>query len=202
MRSRLRQQDYRKVYALLDECAPLGEQDCGHLCDRACCRQAGEELGIYLLPGEERMFSGQEDWLVWQSQEVSDYDFPPSWTGRTHFVRCTRPCPRPRRPIQCRSFPLAPHLSPGGELTLIWETLSLPYRCPLITEKYSLAPGFQENLYRAWHLLLADPLIRDLVEWDSRQREEQGLCTKPVYPPRPGPAGLSAVRPTRSGGRR
>ncbi|KKM08966.1 hypothetical protein SY88_21180 [Clostridiales bacterium PH28_bin88] len=172
---------YEELYRLLDRVTPL-EGDCGLLCHKACCGQKDSGLGMYLLPGEEAMFSRQEDWLDWEEHRVEDYDFPPSWSGTTYFVRCRRDCPREKRPIQCRTFPLAPHLTPGGSLVLIWETLSLPYSCPIITGRITLRPEFAENVRRVWERLLTSPLIRDLVEFDSRQRVREGLPVELAYP--------------------
>jgi len=52
---------YQKIYALLDRVSPV-PYDCGKLCTAACCGCAGlpegkdeEELGMFLLPGEEQM---------------------------------------------------------------------------------------------------------------------------------------------------
>ncbi|TDA67805.1 MAG: hypothetical protein D9V47_09855 [Clostridia bacterium] len=167
---------YRQVYALLADASPLAG-DCGELCHKACCTLESPEsrqLGIYLLPGEETMFTGHEDWLVWEEQRAEHYDFPSSWHGPVFFVHCTSTCPRPQRPMQCRTFPLAPHYLPGGTLTLIWETMPLPYVCPLVKDKWPLRQDFILALGRAWQLLTQEPLIRDLVQWDSRHRYRQG----------------------------
>lgn len=173
---------YRQVYALSVEASPLAG-DCGELCHKACCTwesHDGRQLGIYLLPGEETMFTGREDWLVWEEHRAEHYDFPPSWHGPVFFVRCTSACPRPQRPLQCRTFPLAPHYMPDGHLTLIWETISLPYACPLLESKWPLRQDFILALGQAWKLLTQEPLIRDLVQWDSRQRYRLGQAVEIV----------------------
>ena len=36
------------------------------------------------------------------------------------------------RPLQCRTFPLTPHLTEDGILLLIYNDEELPYICPLI----------------------------------------------------------------------
>lgn len=162
---------YAKIYHRLDQVTPL-VTDCGAFCGQACCQADNTSLGIYLLPGEEVMFSGKEAWLVWERHNPREYDFPPTWTDPVYFVRCRPPCPRQCRPLQCRSFPLAPHLLPDGKLVLIWETLHLPYICPLIAKKMPLRQDFVLALGQAWQELVSCRPIRDLVAWDSRPRSQ------------------------------
>lgn len=54
---------------------------------------------------------------------------------------------------------------------LILENLSLPYGCPLIEQKLPLEPQFIQAVYEAWSRLIEDPLIYDLVAYDSSQRQ-------------------------------
>ncbi len=165
----------------MDRVSPLAS-DCGVLCGAACCtcEEDGEEdfeLGIYLLPGEEKLFTGEETWLSWSAENAADYDFPDSWTGKVYFVHCTCAphCPRTQRPLQCRFFPLTPHLYEDGRLVLILSPLELPYRCPLIERRMTLTPSFIRASYTVWRRLLQDPLIYDLVELDSSDRDEDQL---------------------------
>ncbi|NLJ33815.1 MAG: hypothetical protein GX349_04405 [Firmicutes bacterium] len=160
---------YKKIYELLADVTPL-EYDCGQLCGSICCH-GGQDLGIYLYPGEEKLFSGEEDWLEWEVHQVSEYDFPPSWQGTVDFIVCTKFCPRDKRPLQCRFFPLTAHLDQGGLVHIILDSLNLPYECPLISQRMELRPDFVERVYEAWLLLLTDDKIRDLVLWDSKARE-------------------------------
>lgn len=168
---------YQTVYRLLDQATPLRE-DCGRFCGKVCCRSHGPETGIYLLPGEEVMFSGKEDWLIWSEHLVQDYDFPNTWKGKVFFLQCNGNCPRENRPFQCRSFPLTAHYRPDGRAVLIWETLDLPYRCPLLGGGFPLEQEFVEAAAAAWNLLLRNPLVSDLVLLDSHQREKAARKTK------------------------
>ena len=155
----------------------LLDYDCGRLCGAACCTQGGsygdEEMGIYLLPGEEELLK-DDDWLDIRVSDASEHDLPRSWTGKVYFAKCKTPpvCPRDRRPIQCRTFPLAPHITKDGELIMIYNDLELPYECPLIEQEIPLEDEFVEDLTEAWRLLIEDPLIYDLVKMDSEAREE------------------------------
>ena len=141
-------------------------------------------MGLYLLPGEEQMYTGDEDWIVWGSLQAEEYDFPESWHGRVPFFQCTTAphCPRKKRPLQCRTFPLAPHLDEDGCLYLIWSSDPLPYVCPLIAEHRQLSHDFVKATWTCWSHLIRDPLIRDLVDLDSQIREEEGWPVEIVYP--------------------
>lgn len=182
MKSTIRKSTYKAIYRLLNAVSPV-DYDCGTLCGAACCTCGKDEnpdemsLGIYLLPGEEKILCQDEDWLDWTSEYAEDYDFPESWTGKVHFVRCKTPpiCPREKRPLQCRFFPLEPHIMEDGTLRLIFNTVQLPYTCPLIDKKMELTSAFIRATYTVWKHLITDPLIYDLVIQDSEDREADGI---------------------------
>lgn len=173
--------DYHYLYELTAQVTPLPD-DCGLLCGSICCRQNGEDtLGVYLFPGEEVMFSGREKWLAWEIQDRDEQSFPASWPQEIYFVRCLDFCARELRPLACRFFPLAPHFTDNGELLLIYETLPLPYRCPLITNKIPLQHEFIQVVARSWQVLLFDKRIWDLVEEDTRERRCEGKQIEVVW---------------------
>ncbi|MDO4485331.1 MAG: hypothetical protein Q4C46_01925 [Bacillota bacterium] len=183
----------------MDKVSPIND-DCGLLCGAACCTCESERgvtdkagandcnadfsMGLYLLPGEEKLFSGDEDWLSWGWIMAEEYEFPESWHGKVYFLQCnTAPvCDRKKRPLQCRTFPLAPHIDEDGNLLLIYHSGRLPYSCPLITERIKLNESFIKATYTAWKHLMSDPLIYDLIEMDSVFREEDGEPINIVYP--------------------
>lgn len=168
----------QELYRLLDRVTPLAG-DCGDLCGSECCR-GRDELGIYLYPGEETMFTGQEDWLEWRHPKAKHHGFPPWWTARVTMVRCLVPCPRWRRPLQCRLYPLAPHLLRQGELLLILDPVEVPYRCPLVEEEVPLQEVFVEAVWQAWRAMLNDSEIYSLVRWESECRERELEAIPPV----------------------
>ena len=161
------------MYKLLDRVSPL-PFDCGMICGAVCCTVANEapDMGIFLLPGEEKMHSRRASWLTWNTLSTDEYEFPDSWHGEVPFVRCKTPphCPREMRPIQCRTFPLTPHLTPEGELVLIYEDAELPYCCPMIEDRADLDRRFIQATYTVWKHLIRDPLIYDWVEMNSKDR--------------------------------
>ncbi|MGF6375582.1 hypothetical protein M2140_000631 [Clostridiales Family XIII bacterium PM5-7] len=174
MKSIIKKRTYLAIYRLLDHVSPL-PIDCGQLCDSACCNcgKDDEDLGIYLLPGEDKVHDRTSDWLSWSHESAQDYDFPESWTGKVYFVRCKTPpiCPREKRPMQCRTFPLTPHIDRNGELTVILNESEYPYVCPLVDEQFPLSSDFVKATYTCWKHLIRDPLIYDLVKEDSTYRD-------------------------------
>ena len=198
MKSTIRKTTYKAIYRLLDRVSPV-PFDCGELCGCACCLPEGDDLGIYLLPGEEKIFTGCEKWLTWNYDDAEDYEFPDSWHGKIPFICCNTPpvCDRSMRPIQCRTYPVAPHLLSGDDvseekLILILSDIDAPYICPLIEansvsvfgsdddggDDLMLDERFLKATYTVWKHLIKDPLIRDLVKLDSDERE----FFVPVYP--------------------
>jgi len=198
MKSTIRKTTYKAIYRLLDRVSPV-PFDCGELCGCACCLPEGDDLGIYLLPGEEKIFTGCEKWLTWNYDDAEDYEFPDSWHGKIPFICCNTPpvCDRSMRPIQCRTYPVAPHLLSGDDvseekLILILSDIDAPYICPLIEANSVSVYGSDDDggddlmlderslkaTYTVWKHLIKDPLIRDLVKLDSDERE----FFVPVYP--------------------
>ncbi len=189
IKSVLRRRDFLAIYRFLDRFSPI-EGDCGRLCDAACCgtaedRQWDEKMGIYLLPGEDKVHDKKDDWLIWSEESTEEYEFPPSWRGKVFFVKCKDAphCPREKRPLQCRTFPLAPHFPDEGHLVLIWDTAELPYSCPLIRERRKLDHDFVKATYTVWRHLVRDPLILDLIEMNSLKRVREKKKIELVYDP-------------------
>lgn len=174
IKSRIRKRTYRAIYRLLDRVSPV-PFDCGTICGAACCIEArnDDSLGMMLLPGEDKVHDKKDNWLSWEALITNEYEFPGSWDGKVWFVRCKTPpkCPRHLRPIQCRSFPLLPHLDEDGSLRMIMNDYDLPYFCPMIEDETELDPRFVRATTTAWKHLLRDPLIHDYVWMESRERD-------------------------------
>jgi hypothetical protein len=180
MKSSIRKSTFAAIYRLLDRVSPI-DGDCGRLCGSVCCCAGTEEtdaqapkLGIYLLPGENKLLTDFARLFEWSAGKAEEGDFPDSWRGDVYFIRCKTPpvCQRNIRPLQCRFFPLAPHLLADGSLRMILFPMGrLPYVCPLISERYPLSERFIRASYTVWGRLIRDPLIRDLVEYDSADRD-------------------------------
>lgn len=200
MKTGISKRTYRAIYRLLDRVDPI-DCDCGQLCGAACCISTYEPddiefnaegdvnadsyMGLYLLPGEEQIHDEDSDWIDWGYIMAEDYDFPESWEGKVYFIQCRNAphCPRDKRPIQCRTFPLAPHIDEDGIFHMIINCDELPYVCPLIDNAegaYELNEDFVQATYTAWKHLLRDQHILDLVAMDSELRIEDGIEIKTV----------------------
>lgn len=200
MKSTITKTTYQAIYRLLDRVSPV-DFDCGILCGAACClcdyipedipytadgdENADSYMGLMLLPGEEQVYDGSDDeWIEWGSILAEDYDYPESWHGRVPFIQCrTAPlCNRNKRPIQCRTFPLSPHIDADGIFHIILHADELPYECPLIRDFVRLNDDFIRATYTCWKHLIRDPLIRDLVIMDSDDRIDDGVPLIYLYP--------------------
>lgn len=202
MKSTITKEKYLEIYEMLNKVSPV-DYDCGRLCEAACCtcnfepddieftaegdENADNYMGLYLLPGEEKVYEDEfgsneahDNWIKWGSIRAEDYEYPESWTGRVYFIECkTAPkCNREYRPIQCRTFPLAPHISEDDTFHVIVNCDLLPYECPLLESafnddgEYELNQDFVDVTWQAWNELVKDPLIYDLVKMDSDYRIE------------------------------
>lgn len=175
IKSTIRARTYRAIYRLLDRVSPV-DYDCGTLCGAACCMVESSEdmeMGIYLLPGEDKVHSRAESDYRWTEESTEEFDFPESWKGKVFFLHCMNPphCHRQQRPLQCRTFPLLPHLTAEDELIMIYDDTELPYQCPLIDREIPLNDDFVKATHTVWKHLIRDPLIYDLVKADSLDRE-------------------------------
>ncbi|MBE6028565.1 MAG: hypothetical protein E7226_00180 [Clostridiales bacterium] len=200
MKSTISKTTYQAIYRLLDMVSPV-DFDCGILCGAACClcdytpedieyNAAGDEnadqyMGLMLLPGEEKVFDESDDeWIEWGSLRAEEYDYPDSWRGRVPFIQCrTAPlCKRNKRPIQCRTFPLSPHIDEDGIFHIILCADELPYECPLIRDFVRLNDDFIRATYTCWKHLIRDHKIMDLVLMDSEDRTYEEKPLVYLYP--------------------
>ena len=160
-----------RLYAMLEKLTPLAT-DCGKLCGQKCCSLREEGLGMYLFPGEESMFC-TELWCSIQSYQGGEEYF----TGPVkHILNCRGKCPREKRPLACRLFPLAPYLSSQGKLEIIFDGDAL-FICPLVklNKMESLDPAFRQAVYKVWEELLQSPSLREgVTAYSARADREAG----------------------------
>lgn len=168
----------QKIYQRLDEVTPV-DFDCGKLCGEVCCvydadETHTEELVLYLLPGEELMYEDSPDFELYY-MDSSEIRYPHSWKDNIYLVKCKNPprCDRSIRPIQCRTFPLVPHISKNGEFHLVLDETEFPYECPIIRDYIKLNDDFINVTYEIWKMLISNPLVYDLVDMDSKDRDRR-----------------------------
>ena len=132
---------------------------------------------LYLLPGEEELLENESDWFYLYYETTEEYQYPDSWKGKVYYIKCTNPpyCNRKLRPIQCRSFPLSPHLDKDNNLHLIYDEDDMTYQCPIIRDRLDLSEDFKKKTFKMWKRLIEDKFIFDLVKMDSQKREENGI---------------------------
>lgn len=167
----------QKIYDLLDGVSPL-DYDCGKLCGEICCvydeSEEHEAVGLFLLPGEELMYEDNDSFNLY-AVDSKEVDFPPSWKEDVFMVECINPprCDRSIRPIQCRTFPLIAHISKDRKLHLILDENEIPYECPIMKDNIRLNEDFIKVTYKVWEILIQNPLVYDLVSFDSRRRDNR-----------------------------
>ena len=189
MKSSIRKKDYIKLYNMTNNASPLGQFNCGELCDSICCTVENKneedllsEMVLYLLPGEVEMLENESDWFELFYETTDEYDYPESWNGKVYYIKCTNPphCNRRLRPIQCRSFPLSQHLDEDNKLHLIYDEDDMTYQCPIIRDRLDLDEDFINRIFKMWEKLIEDKLIFDLVKMDSENRKKKKIEYKMV----------------------
>ena len=120
-------------------------------------------IWVYIcFPARRSCLQSRRTELKWSRENAEDYEFPDSWHGKVYFIRCVNPpvCDRRMRSIQCRTYPLAPHIDDYGRLSLIYNVSDLPYVCPLIEDKITLNRDFIQATYTVWkHLIRESPYL-------------------------------------------
>lgn len=159
---------YEKLYRLLENVTPLTE-DCGRLCGSKCCTEWESGVGVYLLPGEEQLLRDRA-WCEVVELPPEEHPFP---GVESYLMLCRGDCPRPQRPLFCRTFPLAAILE-GDEIKMVFDDDGLMV-CPLIKlgEVEQLNPEFISQVETVWkELLLVEP-VRAYVENYTARRESE-----------------------------
>lgn len=113
---------YKSIYKYYGDTTPL-IIDCGNLCNGACCESdENEETGMYLFPGEEKLFRANPDFKIIQSE----FEYAGK---RADILICKGTCNRELRPLSCRIFPVIPYIK-GGKFELIFDPRAKSL-CPL-----------------------------------------------------------------------
>ena len=108
---------YQKAYSIVGDKTPLNT-DCGVLCNKICCENeyADDDRGMFLFPGEERMYDDLPDWVVLKPTGI---EYSPD--KNITLAVCNGKCDRERRPFACRIFPLAGVINKENELKIIMD---------------------------------------------------------------------------------
>ncbi|MBQ4087681.1 MAG: hypothetical protein IJC78_05480 [Clostridia bacterium] len=150
---------YKSIYRYWDDTTPL-YGDCGKLCGKACCESDEtdeDETGMYLFPGEEKLFKEDKNFRVVSS------DFSYGDGKIADIAICKGPCQRDLRPLSCRIFPLIPYYK-NGKLTVIQDPRA-KHMCPLAQKKALsyLDPAFIRKTEQTFRLLLRFSEVRSFL---------------------------------------
>ena len=130
----------KKAYEYLERETPL-KHDCGKLCRKACCKGEG---GIWLLPDEEILFRGREDF------EIKHLD-------GEYNLKCSGTCDGRRyiRPFGCRIFPYFPLVEKEDgrvKVRLMLDPRGIPF-CPFSRREARCEKSFERAVRKAVRLL-------------------------------------------------
>ncbi|MBQ7400048.1 MAG: hypothetical protein IJW06_06300 [Clostridia bacterium] len=138
----------RRAYTLLENSTPL-KYDCGKLCEGACCRadtiRAESDAGMMLLPYEDVLIGGCEEF------EIKD-------TSDGKILTCSGTCERIFRPFMCRIFPYYARIDEEtGRISLRVDPRAANI-CPIATKKKRTRHSvyFHRNALRAVRILMHD----------------------------------------------
>lgn len=113
---------YKSIYEFYGDTTPLSV-DCGKLCHGACCKSNDdEEAGMYLFPGEEKIFENNPDFKI----VPSEFEYGDKYAN---ILICKGTCDRDLRPLSCRIFPVIPYIK-GDKIRLIFDPRAKSV-CPL-----------------------------------------------------------------------
>lgn len=173
---------YLHAYELMN--VTLIDGDCGKYCNYNCCRDnnEGDKMGIYLYPFEYEAVLKEhieKNELTFEYHHFEDYYMASHLDGQ-YFLYCGHDsgCLRALRPIQCRTYPLEPHIV-KGELKLVIEK-SQVHDCPFLMKENQWNPDFVKRIYEGWSELIKIDEVRKLVIHDTFNRVNSMQVKKQV----------------------
>lgn len=164
----------KDAYAILGELTPL-KTNCGKLCGAACCQsdeEEGGENGMLLFPYEEWFYR----------KPIKDFPFhlvddDTLFKGGKRLV-CEGSCPRERRPLACRLFPLRIRLNPqedGAKTEVIPEIDPRSWVCCPLPEMGGLramSSEFVEAVRKAGERLIQNTDMLEALYNEQRLMDE------------------------------
>lgn len=146
---------YKQIYRRFDDLTPV-PFDCGELCGKLCC-QGDDESGMYLFPGEEKLFLGNSNFSVVKTDITSG-------DRAVNLLVCHGPCERTDRPLSCRIFPLVPLYRKGCTLEIIHDPRARI--CPLTHPEAAdcIDPIFYQEVEYAFRVLVKVPEVAEFLD--------------------------------------
>lgn len=139
-----------EAYKMIGNLTPV-PADCGKLCGAACC-EGDDDLGMLLFPGEAARLASVPRFKVTRIRYMDSN----AW-----LLICSGNCDRELRPLSCRIFPLAPHVSPNGTVTAIPDPRGWRM-CPLSGGEY-LDRRFVKAVNSVFKHLAQEPRMLDFM---------------------------------------
>lgn len=140
---------YKKAKNIMEDKTPL-KNDCGFLCNKACCK-GDTETGMLLFPFEETTLT------------VSEKD-------SVRLCVCEGSCKRESRPLSCMIFPFFPYLTKEGRIRVIPDIRGYD-TCPLVRNfpEAKLDRRFLRRVKKVGRLLREDDECRAFLDGISRE---------------------------------
>ncbi|MBN2259942.1 MAG: hypothetical protein JW702_05335 [Clostridiales bacterium] len=164
---------FERAYRFMD--VNLTEGNCGESCGYHCCRnidESGKIFGLYFLPFEYELMQKGKGLIDESRTEVHTkiaYEMPKGVRKLYYgFCKDNKNCIRELRPIQCRTYPLVPHLE-SGVLSLVIEK-NQEHQCPLIQKRELWNTEFEVGILNGWKELLQISQIKVMIEYESEER--------------------------------
>lgn len=148
-----------RAYKMIGNTTPI-PADCGALCDAACCK-GDEDTGMLLFPGEAARLANVPGFRV---RRISYMD------GKAWLLTCRGTCVRRLRPLSCRIFPLAPHVTLDGGVLALPDPRARRM-CPLADGAH-LDEMFRRRVERALKLLATEPRMLRFIQMLSDEIDE------------------------------
>lgn len=148
---------YKSIYKYYGDTTPL-KVDCGQLCGGACCESDENKVtGMYLFPGEEKLFLDKSGFKIVNSLFLYDGEY-------AKILICKGTCLRSMRPLSCRIFPVLPYIE-NNAVTLIFDPRAKAV-CPLLSlpDISSLDSEFVKKTKNVTKLLLKFKKTRAFLE--------------------------------------
>ncbi len=157
--------NWSSLYQQLDSVTPL-PVDCGKLCGSKCCTEWDNGAGVYLLPGEEKIFQGL-DWCNTALIPKIEAAFPGE---HSYILHCRGKCPRRQRPLLCRTFPLTPYIEAEKDIGLVFDEGGRLI-CPLVQlgDMRRLDPRFVRRVLSVWKRLSEYKAIKSYIIARSKE---------------------------------
>lgn len=180
MKTRITEKTLKRFYKLLS--APMIDFDCGKLCSPGnggmpiCCEN---EDVVPILFHEEYKYHSKNG-RFWKRmppitkeikkfiEESEDYYV---------FAKCSGPagCKRSKRSLNCRTFPLEPHVAKDGEVVGLAYAEARDINCALIGKPINIFnPVYIQNVIRFWQEMFElYPEEKEMYINESKKRERR-----------------------------